>query len=914
MDAEDGEIRALSREQAAMILRQRPAIVCHAPLTRQRLGIDSLETFDLLELFAFVHPGHFCVPTPAGLAQVLGLPEPESPEDAPMVMMEATLALLRDLSRDIWSETAPALEIADVMGQQGRGWRWTPFVFAALGAQYDPAKPPDPARAFKVWNHLPEWSEDAPPPPGHHHPVTGEEARARLAELLAQRGGHGGNADTPGETRAGQQDYATALTAAFAPPELSGKPRVVLAQAGTGIGKTLGYLAPASLWAEKNEAPVWLSTYTKNLQRQIGGELARLYPDPAVRDNHATVRKGRENYLCLLNLEDLSKAAPLARNPMQAVAAGLMVRWAAACHDGDLTGADFPGWLSGLLGRTLTMGLADRRGECVYAACPHYHKCYIEKAARRTPHADIVVANHALLMHLLATGRADEHPPTRIVFDEAHHLFDAADSAFAAHLTGRENYDMRRWILGLDSGGSGSAGARKSRARGLRRRIEDLLEGNGEMESCLHRIVHAARALPAEGWSKRITVASPAPAGPAETFLACVYAQIISRKSGPDTPYSLETPCHPAAAEVLSAAKELRAALTHLYKPMLSLASLMQKHIQEHSDTLSGDTRRRMDSISQSLERRGRHMIAAWADMLSHLLDGHEPAEYADWFALEKVDGNPVDLGYYRHWVDPMQPFSVELKRNTHGLVMTSASLRDDSGEDEADWQRAAERTGSVYLGAPDRVEDFPSPFHYADQTRVFVISDVRRDDPAQIAAAYETLFLASGGGALGLFTAIQRLKDVRARIAAPLDRKGINLYAQHVDDMDPGTLVDVFRADVHACLLGTDAIRDGVDVPGAALRLLVFDRVPWPRPSIVHKARRTAFGGRTYDEMLTRLKLKQAFGRLVRRADDRGVFVMLDPMLPSKLYGAFPPGVSIEKCALSDAAATIRSFFDKTS
>jgi ATP-dependent DNA helicase DinG len=130
---------------------------------------------------------------------------------------------------------------------------------------------------------------------------------------------------------------------------------------------------------------------------------------------------------------------------------------------------------------------------------------------------------------------------------------------------------------------------------------------------------------------------------------------------------------------------------------------------------------------------------------------------------------------------------------------------------------------------------------------------------------------------------------------------------------MEAGTLVDIFREDRHACLLGTDAVRDGVDVPGDALRMIVFDRVPWPRPNILHKARREAFGKRDYDEMITRLKLKQAFGRLIRKADDKGVFVMLDPMLPSRLQTAFPPGVEVKKCGLSEAVKGLKTFMDDT-
>ncbi|HAT35933.1 MAG TPA: ATP-dependent DNA helicase, partial [Rhodospirillaceae bacterium] len=173
-------------------------------------------------------------------------------------------------------------------------------------------------------------------------------------------------------------------------------------------------------------------------------------------------------------------------------------------------------------------------------------------------------------------------------------------------------------------------------------------------------------------------------------------------------------------------------------------------------------------------------------------------------------------------------------------------------------------------------------------------------------------LFLAAGGGALGLFTAISRLRAVHSRITEPLDHAGLPLYAQHVDRSNLATLVDIFRAEEDSCLLGTDAVRDGVDVPGASLRLIVFDRVPWPRPTILHRARRAAFGKRKYDDMITRLRLKQAYGRLVRRADDRGVFVMLDPMTPSRLLGGFPEGVEVAPVGLAEAVSEIRRFFGR--
>ena len=268
----------------------------------------------------------------------------------------------------------------------------------------------------------------------------------------------------------------------------------------------------------------------------------------------------------------------------------------------------------------------------------------------------------------------------------------------------------------------------------------------------------------------------------------------------------------------------------------------------------------------------------------------------------------------HRHWRDPGLPFANHVAERSHGLIITSATLRDRAGDEENDdWDSARLRTGLRHLAEPAEVAEVPSPFDYAAQTRVYVITDVGRNQPDQVAAAYRELFKASGGGALGLFTAISRLRRVHQAIAADLDAAGLTLYAQHVDAMDTGTLVDIFRAETDSCLLGTDAVRDGVDVPGRSLRLVVFDRVPWPRPDIVHKARREVFGGNRYDDLLTRLRLRQAFGRLVRRADDKGVFVMLDKALPSRLLTAFPAEVEVERIGLAQAIGDIAAFLAET-
>ncbi|MGI9462475.1 MAG: helicase C-terminal domain-containing protein, partial [Aestuariivirgaceae bacterium] len=323
---------------------------------------------------------------------------------------------------------------------------------------------------------------------------------------------------------------------------------------------------------------------------------------------------------------------------------------------------------------------------------------------------------------------------------------------------------------------------------------------------------------------------------------------------------------------------------------------------------LASSDRARIEALARSLKRRGEIMAGGWVDMLARLVDEPDP-RFVEWFAIEQQFGREVDAGMHSHWLDPSEPLAATVLAEADGVIITSATLKDRPPDAPDDWRDAEMRTGAVHLPYPVGRVQFGSPFDYQTNARIIVVDDISRNDMDQLAAAYRELFIASGGSALGLFTAISRLKTVHRRLAAPLAQAGLPLYAQHVDPMDTGTLVDMFRAEKDACLLGTDAVRDGIDVPGDSLQLIVLDRVPWPQPSILHRARKEAFGGNAYQDMLVRLRLRQAFGRLIRQHDDRGVFVILDSRLATRFCTAFPEGMEITRTGLVDALDQVREF-----
>lgn len=903
--ADGGGARSLAPPHARELFLQGPVLVAHASMTARRLGLNAPPRvpgiFDALELFAFVRPAKFCAPSAAGLAVALGMPEPKTGAEQAEALREACRVLLTELADDPLPTREEALAVAETMGKAG--WPWATAAVAALRSR--PIRAAFRGSGLEVWNRTAEWEDQASPGEPGTRPLAEADVAQRLTDLLQRSG--------LDEARPMQADYALETAYAFQPREKEGEPRVILAEAGTGVGKTLGYLAPASVWAELNGPSVWISTYTRALQRQIERESHSVFPDPILRARKAVVRKGRENYLCLLNLHEGVNAALLGNGDL--VGHGLVTRWARFTRDGDMTGGDFPAWLPTLFaigpaGQASAGNLVDRRGECVHAGCAHYRACHVERAIRASKHADIVIANHALVMSQAAfdgarTARGQKSDIEsvalkRIVFDEGHHLFEAADSAFSAVLSGAEAAELRRWIRGPEGRGR--------RGRGLEQRLMELVGEREHAREALNAAIRAAGALPGEGWSNRIAAPNGdvAPSGPVEHFLVAVLEQLKARAEPSEI--GMECAARPATDLVRETARTAAEALAALEAPLLSLARNLADMLDDESDTLTTVDRARIEGALRGLDRRARMHLPSWRSMLKAIEENAEDdPDFVDWFDATFLYGRVVDAAARRNYVDPSQPLISAVIEPAHGVLVTSATLADPSTEDP--FGLAELRTGTARLAAPARTLRLASPFDYENQARAFVVTDVGKDDPRQVAAAMRELFLAAGGGALGLFTAIRRLRAVYDRIAGPLADKGLPLYAQHVDPLEVGALVDIFRAEEDACLLGTDAVRDGVDVPGKSLRLLVFDRAPWPRPDLLHKARRQRFAGRAYDDALARGRIAQAFGRLIRRADDKGVFVMLDAASPTRLFSGLPEGVKLQRVGLVEAVEATAAF-----
>ena len=213
------------------------------------------------------------------------------------------------------------------------------------------------------------------------------------------------------------------MSQAFHPREERESPHMVLAEAGTGVARDPRLPRPRHSLGGQEQGLGLGPTYTRALQRQIDQETDRLFADGGAKNRSVVVRKGRENYLCLLNLQETGQAGGL--SDRDRIGLVITARWAERSRNGDMVGGDFPAWLIDLFGGKVTTDLTDQRGECLYSGSPHYGKCGIEKNIRNARNARLVIANHALVLNQAGQG-PESDLSEHVVFDEGHHLFDAS--------------------------------------------------------------------------------------------------------------------------------------------------------------------------------------------------------------------------------------------------------------------------------------------------------------------------------------------------------------------------------------------------------------------------------------------------------------------------------------------------------
>jgi ATP-dependent DNA helicase DinG len=219
--------------------------------------------------------------------------------------------------------------------------------------------------------------------------------------------------------------------------------------------------------------------------------------------------------------------------------------------------------------------------------------------------------------------------------------------------------------------------------------------------------------------------------------------------------------------------------------------------------------------------------------------------------------------------------------------------------------------------------KSFPSPFDFREN----VLLGVPTDAPAPDAPGHREFLgrflgralVASRGAGLVLFTSYSLLKEMYAAVQPEMSRAGIRLMKQ--GDADRSRLLDDFRAERSSVLFATDSFWEGVDAPGDTLQMVILCRLPFRVPTEpVLRARMASIearGGNPFGELSLPdavVRMRQGFGRLMRRHDDTGVVLILDPRIVTKQYGSIfleslPPARRVIAPA-SEVLREVNAFF----
>ncbi|MEC7172803.1 MAG: ATP-dependent DNA helicase, partial [Pseudomonadota bacterium] len=204
-----------------------------------------------------------------------------------------------------------------------------------------------------------------------------------------------------------------------------------------------------------------------------------------------------------------------------------------------------------------------------------------------------------------------------------------ADSAFSLYLSAQEAAELRSWIRGAEDG-------RRGRARGLKKRLDDLIADDAEALADLESALEAARALPGQGWQKRISNMSPV--GPAERFFMALRQTLYGRVDDAESPYDLQAHFHPAPAPLLEAVEPLRAALAELATPLHRLAARLRAVLDNRAEELESSDRARLEGAIRGLELRAAGPVSGWQALLDSAIAG--PADgFVDWMQIDRIEG-----------------------------------------------------------------------------------------------------------------------------------------------------------------------------------------------------------------------------------------------------------------------------------
>ena len=609
----------------------------------------------------------------------------------------------------------------------------------------------------------------------------------------------------------------------------------LIAEAGTGVGKSFAYLVPAILHATRdqqeedaNKPPaddedavnrVIISTHTISLQEQLIDKDLPLLNSVIPREFSSVLVKGRGNYVSMRRFESARARAANLLNETEFQQLDKIKTWLRETGDGSLSSLPF-----NPLG-SLWDEIASDTSNCLGRKCKTYDQCFYYAARRRVQGAQILVVNHALFFTDLAIrkelGFGIIPDYSAAILDECHTIESVASGHLGIKITnGQVEYTLNKLF-------NPATGKGLLVAMDLRRLIDRVTRA--------HTLI-AQMAFDLDNWIGKGDRAA---------------VRVREKNIVPD-----------------------------LVGDLLNEISTKLKILSDQAS----DASRRQDLISAS----GRLESLA-SSVRKWLSQDDEESVY--WLERSLTRRGDIRMEMHAAPIDISSRMRELLFQEVPSVIMTSATVSTGRSGGFEFFQSRIGATGS-------RTAQLGSPFNYPEQAELVIVRDMpdpssdRKRYETMLPEMVKRYLLRTGGHAFVLFTSYGLLRSTAQKMQRWFAEQGLTLYSQ-ADGSPRGKLLEQFKSNPKGALFGTDSFWQGVDVPGEALGNVVITKLPFSVPDHpLLDARLDAIraaGGNPFQEYQIPeavIKLRQGFGRLIRTSHDSGIVVILDSRVCTKPYG----------------------------